>query len=83
MAGNVLQSPNGISSDEALHRAISALPPDEFEAGFRRWTAAASNNKDSVPSNVCCIIVAARYSVSYQASFRLPFTRHGNMGKMQ
>ena len=34
--------------DESLRRVISALPPDEFEAGFQRWTGAASNNNKEV-----------------------------------
>ena len=45
---NFLQLPNSISWTRSLRRVISALPPDEFEAGFQRWTAAASNNNKEV-----------------------------------
>ena len=43
-----LQLTKGIPSDDTLRRVISALPSDEFEAGFQRWAAAASNNNKEV-----------------------------------
>ena len=43
-----LELPNGIPSDDTFRRVISALQPDEFEACFRRWTKAISNNHSDI-----------------------------------